>query len=100
MTYWTTFNEPNVFINEGYYAGYFPPGKKDARTAGTVFGNILKAHVKTYQMAKKLNYNPDFKKIGIVMSIFLFEPSNRINLIDWIGTYLADDAFNKTILRF
>ena len=99
VTYWTTFNEPNVFINEGYYAGYFPPGKKDARTAGTVLGNILKAHVKTYQMAKQLNYNSDLK-IGIVMSIFLFEPSNRINLIDWIGTYLADDAFNKTILRF
>ena len=34
------------------------------------------------------------------MSVFLFEPFNRINLIDWIGTYLADDAFNKTILRF
>ena len=99
VSYWTTFNEPNVFINEGYYAGYFPPGKKDARIAGTVLGNILKAHVKTYQMAKQLNYNSELK-IGIVMSIFLFEPSNRINLIDWIGTYLADDTFNKTIIRF
>ena len=71
MTYWTTFNEPNVFINEGYYAGYFPPGKKDARTAGTVLGNILKAHVKTYQMPNKLNYNSELK-IGIVMNMFFY----------------------------
>ena len=99
VSYWTTFNEPNVFINEGYYAGYFPPGKKDARIAGTVLANILKAHIKTYKIAKDIVNNSDFK-IGIVMSIFLFEPSNRINLIDWIGTYLADYSFNKTILHF
>ena len=53
---------------------------KRCSTAGTVLGNILKAHVKIYQMAKQVNYNSDLK-IGIVMSIFLFEPSNRINLM-------------------
>lgn len=99
VSYWTTFNEPNVFINEGYFAGYFPPGKKDARIAGTALANIMKAHVKTYQMAKNLDQTNDIE-VGIVMSIFLFEPANRLNLIDWIGTYLADDSFNKTILRF
>ena len=99
VSYWTTFNEPNVFINEGYFSGYFPPGKKDARIAGIVLKNILKAHISTYELAHKLN-NAASLKVGLVMSIFLFEPANYLNIIDWLGTYLANDGFNETILRF
>jgi beta-glucosidase len=97
--YWATFNEENVYVNSGYFSGIFPPGKKDAKLAGNVLLNILKAHVQTYQMAKQLP-NSKFTKIGIVMSLFLFEPENRLNVLDWLATYFANDNFNGTILRF
>ena len=51
---WCTFNEPSVFVAQGYFNGIFPPGKKDPILAGTVMENMLNAHVETYHLLKAI----------------------------------------------
>jgi beta-glucosidase len=97
--YWTTFNEVEIFATQGYMMGEFPPGKKEAKVAGTVLLNVLKAHVLAYKLIKKLPYGEQ-SEIGIVKDIFLFEPKNRLNLLDWLTSYFINDSFNDSSLDF
>lgn len=96
---WTTFNEINVYTNLAYMADIFPPGKNNSLSAGIVLKNILITHTKVYNLIKKL---PEGKnsQIGIVKDIFFFEPKNRWNLFDWLGSWVADANFNASSLDF
>lgn len=99
VTYWTTFNEINVYTNLAFMSDIFPPGKKDSKIAGKVLKNILIAHTQAYKMMKNLS-NGKETQIGIVKDIFFFEPKNRWNLLDWIGALVANDNFNNSSLNF
>ena len=70
---WCTFNEPSVFVAQGYFNGIFPPGKKDPVLAGTVLENMLNAHVETYHLLKAIP-GSEKVKIGLVKNIFQFDP--------------------------
>ncbi len=97
VKYWCTFNEPNVYITGGYFITEFPPGIYSPVTAGIVFENILKAHVKTYKELKK--HEPTVQ-IGIVQSTFQFEPLRRWHLGDWAIARISSNIFNETTLSF
>ncbi|MDB5284323.1 MAG: glycosyl hydrolase family 1 [Bacteroidota bacterium] len=99
VEYWCTFNEINVYTSGAYMSGDFPPGKKDSRLAGTVLMNILKSHVKAYRLIKELPHGNQ-AKVGIVKNIFFFDPKNRLNALDWLGAYFANDNFNNSSLDF
>ena len=99
VEYWCTFNEINVYTAGCYMSGEFPPGKKDTKLAGQVLMNILKAHVKTYRLIKQLPHGAE-SKVGIVKNIFFFDPKNRLNALDWLGAYFANDNFNNSSLNF
>ena len=96
---WCTFNEPSVFVAQGYFNGVFPPGKKDPILAGRVLENMLNAHVKTY---RKLKLIPDSKniKIGIVKNIFQFDPLRRWNILDWAFSKILNDVYTHSPLKF
>ena len=70
---WCTFNEPSVFVAQGYFNGIFPPGKKDPALAGIVLENMLNAHVEVYHTLKSLPGAKN-KQIGLVKNIFQFDP--------------------------
>lgn len=97
VTYWCTFNEPNVFITGSYFNTHFPPGTHDVALGGIVFENILKAHVKTY---KELKEQEKSVQIGLVQSTFQFEPYRRWHLGDWAIARVSSNVFNDTTLSF
>ena len=99
VTYYCTINEPNVYVTGAYVQGNFPPGKKDPELAGKVLFNLLMAHTIVYRNLKKKR-NGKKAKIGIVKDIFVFEPKNRWNPMDWMVARTVDKAFNESTLRF
>ena len=96
---WCTFNEPSVFVAQGYFNGIFPPGKKDPILAGTVLENMLNAHVRTYHQLKSIP-GSDGNKIGLVKNIFQFDPYRRWHVLDWAFSKILNDVYTNAPLEF
>lgn len=52
VTNWNTFNEPNVYVSNGWLTGLFPPFKTNPLKAIKVVKNMGKAHDQAYQFMK------------------------------------------------
>ena len=96
---WCTFNEPSVYVSQGYFNGVFPPGKKNPTIAGIVLKNILNTHVSLYHELKDITSKENIK-IGIVKNIFQFDPLRRWNLMDWIISKVLNDVYTNDPLSF
>lgn len=73
MKYWSTFNEPNIFIPEGYNTGKYPPGRCSAPSGICRSGNsstepyiaahnVLRAHASAVRLYRTL-YQVLFKEL-------------------------------------
>eukprot|EP00253_Pinus_taeda_P012952 PITA_12952 len=85
VKYWSTFNEPNIFVPRGYDTGTYPPGRCSAVLGGCRAGNsstgpyiaahnTLCAHASAVQLYRK-EYQADQEGFTrIVMSCKCYEP--------------------------
>ena len=96
---WCTINEPEVYSVMGYFAGIFPPGKKEPQLAVEVLRNLLVAHTRVYHRLKDLP-NGKNSKIGIVKNIMQFDPYRRWNLLDWIVCRVTTKIYNGIALSY
>lgn len=87
VQFWITLNEPEIYTNNSYLAGVWPPQKKNLFVYLRVLHNLIKAHKKAYEVIKKMN--PE-SKIGIAKNNIYFEAyQNRLvnrvlkKFIDW-----------------
>lgn len=80
VTYWNTFNEPNVYVSNGWVLGEFPPYKSNLLKAFTVIANLGKAHHVVYDYLK--GKRPD-QPIGISHNCVAFTAEN------WLGVLPA-----------
>jgi beta-glucosidase len=85
VTYWNTFNEPNVYASNGWVLGQFPPFKKNLLLASKVGRHMGKAHLQVYDYIKsKLPDQP----IGISHNTVIFSAENILGVLpaklsDW-----------------
>jgi beta-glucosidase len=116
VKYWCTINEPTVVSVCGYTLGTHAPGKKDHASmlrpfckdfmltllphhydlAGTVLGNLFKAHIEAYEAIKKLP-NGQTAQVAIVHQAAHFSPllkSGIGSLVNPVSRMLAR-YFNK-----
>ena len=96
---WCTINEPEVYAVMGYFAGIFPPGKKEPQLAVEVLKNLLISHTQVYKTLKELPNGQD-SKIGIVKNIMQFDPYRRWNLLDWIVCRITSKIYNGIALSY
>lgn len=91
---WFTFNSPDGYAANGWLTGRNPPAKKDMQLCGTVYANVLEAHVQTYRKTKVAH--PD-ARIGILKNMFQLDPWNPLNPLDQLacsmGTKVTDTGF-------
>lgn len=73
VTYWNTFNEPNVYVSNGWVMGQFPPFKKSLPTAFTVIRNLGFAHKQVYKFIKE--HFPG-QPVGISHNTVIFSAEN------------------------
>ncbi len=99
VQYWTTINEPMVFIGGGYIEGVTPPGKNRA-DFGPPLIHLLQAHAEAYHyikgQAKKENREV---LIGLAHHLRPLEAWQKWNPIDLFIAYYADKVFNWDILQ-
>ncbi len=112
VRYWATINEPTVVSVCGYVLGTHAPGKKDHASmlrpflpetmlspiahnyhlAGTVLGNLFKAHVETYQALKAMPHGEQ-AQISIVHQVAHFDAKIK----DGVGSLL--NPLSKMLAR-
>jgi beta-glucosidase len=78
VAYWNTFNEPNVYVMNGWILGNFPPHVKNYFKANKVLKIIQKAHEITYNVLKNKDLN---KPVGISLNTATFEAANVLGYI-------------------
>ncbi len=49
IDFWVTFNEPMIYITQGFLQGIWPPRKKSVWLSISVFFNLLRAHKRAYR---------------------------------------------------
>lgn len=55
VTYWITFNEPNIWVLTGWLLGLEPPGMKDLSKTIQVARNVIMAHRLAYDLIHRIN---------------------------------------------
>jgi beta-glucosidase len=74
VSFWCTFNEPNIYAYQGWVAGEFPPGRVDDRAGMLrVLHNIRRAHVACCTELRRLT--PDVP-IGLAHEKWLIVPAD------------------------
>jgi beta-glucosidase len=99
VSLWVTFNEPNIYVFQGYDRGVFPPGKKSRSAAVCVLRNLLKAHVITYKTLKAMPKG-NTAHIGIVHQYLKFYPYSAWNPLERVPGILFNDLLNTYIFKF
>ena len=85
VSYWNTFNEPNVYVSGGWLMGNFPPHKSNLLTAFKVIKHLGKAHHVMYDYIKqKFPSQP----VGISHNTVIFSAENILGVLpakisDW-----------------
>jgi beta-glucosidase len=91
VSYWNTFNEPNVYASYGWITGFFPPFKTNPVLAGRVIKNMSTAHDQVYDYIKaKYPEQP----VGISHNATIFSAEN---LLGWFPARLADWWFMEYV---
>lgn len=91
VSYWNTFNEPNVYASYGWITGFFPPFKINPVTAAKAVKNMGKAHDLVYDYIK--SKYPD-QPVGISHNATIFSAEN---LLGWFPARLSDLWFMEYV---
>jgi len=93
VSYWNTFNEPNVYASYGWITGFFPPFKNNPLLAGVAVKNMGKAHDAVYAYIKQKFAD---KPVGISHNATIFSSEN---LLGWFPARLSDWWFMEYVPR-
>jgi beta-glucosidase len=97
---WITFNEPMVYVYNGFMTGRWPPGLKSMRDVYRVIGNITSAHIAAYEEMKAIYSSCNMPKpqISIAKHMRDFAPCSQS---PYTGNFLAkfrDRNFNMAFI--
>jgi beta-glucosidase len=96
-----TINEPNVFVNDTYLDGKYPPGRKnDMISYFKAAKNMIRAHLQVYElihrMRKKMGYSDTM--VGIAMHLAYFDVIGQKPLAR-LSRKLMDYSFHQIFLN-
>ena len=97
VSQWNTFNEPNVYVSNGWITGFFPPFRTNPLLALIVVKNLGKAHGRMYDYVKA--HNPQ-QPVGISHNAVVFDAENVLGhfsarISDWWFMDYVPSFFEK-----
>jgi beta-galactosidase len=108
--YWNTLNEPLVQVTLGYinvpgvFGSYWPPGAFSFTGAITTLTNLERANTVAYDALKRFDRDDADgdgrdSRVGPVMNMIAFTPSDPSSAADQTATEHADYLFNRLFLN-
>lgn len=96
-----TINEPNVFANDTYMDGKYPPGDKDnIKGYFKASKNMIISHLKSYKLIHRLREDMGYRdtKVGIALHIAKLEVKGN-NPLTKFSRNMMDFSFHKIFLK-
>lgn len=96
-----TINEPNVFANDTYMDGKYPPGHKDdIKSYFKASKNLILAHLKTYKMIHEKRQGMGYSDtmVGMALHIAHFEVNGK-NPLTKLSKRMMDYSFHQLYLN-
>lgn len=98
VRYWITFNEPAIYVYQGYVAGDWPPGQRSWPTAFRVLERLLHAHTMAYHLIHaRLDGQGSRPLVGFAKHMVVFSPCNPRSHKDRLATWVRQSYFNGVI---
>lgn len=97
VDYWTTINEPMVYVYQGYVSGLWPPGEKQNYAHSfKALREILRGHALSYWAIKKIC--PE-AQISVTKHWRPFSCRQWMNPFNQMARFLRDRCFNHVYLQ-
>ncbi len=96
-----TINEPNVFVNDSFIDGKYPPGHRDdLKSYFAASRNMILAHLRCYKKIHQLRKNRGHEdtKVGIALHIAHME-AEKSSMRAKMSTKMMDYAFHTLFLN-
>lgn len=97
-----TINEPNVFVNDSYMDGKYPPGHKDdMKSYFKASKNLIIAHLKSYKKIHEIRRTNKFTgqtRVGIAHHLAHFEVQSK-NPLTKLSKNFMDYSFHTLFLN-
>ncbi|MBI3458129.1 MAG: glycoside hydrolase family 1 protein [Candidatus Rokubacteria bacterium] len=98
VRYWLTFNEPAIYVYQGYVAGVWPPGQRSWPAASRVLERLLHAHTMAYHLIHtRLDGQGPPPSVGFAKHMVVFSPCNPRSHKDRLATWVRHSYFNGVI---
>jgi beta-glucosidase len=98
VRYWITFNEPAIYVFQGYVAGVWPPGQRSWPAAFGVLERLLHAHTMAYHLIHTgLDSQGSRPLVGFAKYMVVFTPCNPRSHKDRLATWVRQNYFNGMI---
>ncbi|MCM8786500.1 MAG: family 1 glycosylhydrolase [Candidatus Omnitrophica bacterium] len=98
VKYWLIFNEPLVYIYNGFIRGIWPPGKKSFSDAKKVLCNIIDAYKNGYEEIKRI-YAGNFCKVSFSKHLRFFRSCPNFSFgLNKLTAKIRDNIFNFSLL--
>lgn len=93
VTRWLTFNEPNVYIVQGYLNGAYPPGRNARFVAATrLLGSMARCHAAAYET---IHHRVADAEVSWAQHQIIFDPANPARRADRAVAALQRRSFNE-----
>jgi len=99
LRYVVTFNEPEVYVGQGWLEGVWPPNIRSPFRAYLVYRNIAYAHRRIYKLARSTNRR---FRVGLSKNIVHFTRGDnkiRTKIVIHFHRYVADYWFLRRVKR-
>ena len=99
VRYWITFNEPMIYLYQGYVAGVWPPGERSWRTTWRALAGMLRAHRSAYWLIhQRLDDGARPPIVGFAKNMVVFAPCDPRSLRDRLARWARHRIFNDFVL--
>jgi len=94
---WITINEPGIYAQMSYGAGFWPPQKKSAWKFMKVYWRMAQAHKKAYKTIHRLLDKENFKaQVGVAINVMSFTAYKKHRLLEMLYVHFADRWINHS----
>ena len=92
---WIIFNEPLVYIYNGFIQGLWPPGVNSLAQAHKALDNIIKAHCIGYEEIKRIYQGTTAPKVSMAKSMRIFSGCSKFSFgLNHLSAYFRNRLFN------
>jgi beta-glucosidase len=99
VDYWVTFNEPMVYVSQGYVTAAWAPAKRNYWHAFRVFNHLVAAHRAAYKIIHKIGAEKKSDVlVGAANNLISLSTYRKHKILDNLYAYFVDLVWNHLFI--